>query len=293
MNKNRVVLCSILLAAVLLSTLMLSGCGTVPGDGRASAGSSAAASGNKPAAPGTSGNAAPDNAASTAAPLKDDFAAAFKTVDKNPLNENIQYALWLAAHATPAPTDASAGTNALAIVGLIDKYNALVAGTGVHYTQVTEAMGMKMNSEVWMKAGKFKVIDELMEEVKIFDGQSYVKYDIKEKTGTRYTKEMMSGDIDMQLNGAVRTNSASAFRQKEDKKFGKFNCCVFFMEMNAMGIKSVTVYMDKETGMVVNYATDGDKLMISSTTVTKFEAGGFGDEVFTVPADVTVVDYQP
>lgn len=219
----------------------------------------------------------------------DGFAAAFRTVEENPLHETIQYALWLAANNPEAPAAQPASSG---LAALIDKYNALVEVTGVHYTEVKNAVGMQMEAEVWMKGGKFKVVDKFMNEVVVYDGTTYHKCKLEEKTGDKLPGDMMLGEIDQQLHGSVRSNSASAFQQAGDEKVGPFDCSVYYMEMNAMGITKVTAWVDKETGIVARYATEGEKLMTMDSTVTSLEVGGFGDEVFTLPEDIEWTDYR-
>jgi hypothetical protein len=61
-------------------------------------------------------------------------------VDRNPLNESIQYALWISA-AKPDEVSGSSATGASSVLSeLIGKYQALVADQGLHYVEISEMM---------------------------------------------------------------------------------------------------------------------------------------------------------
>jgi outer membrane lipoprotein-sorting protein len=219
------------------------------------------------------------------------FGDAFKTVDKSPLNEDVQLVLWFAAANPETASPAQAASSALQ--KLVEKYQALVKDKGVHYTQVTSYMGMESSVEYWIKDGKFKKNEG--GNVIVYDGKDYVKYNPAKKTGTRYSNDLMSADINITLEGLLSKLAASPYQQQKDAKYGKFDCTVFYMDMTVMGMKGSWLYVDKETGMLVNNQTGDpkDKKNSMSVFVTKFEAGGFGDDVFVVPGDVVVTDDQP
>jgi hypothetical protein len=61
------------------------------------------------------------------------------------------------------------------------------------------------------------------------------------------------------------------------------------MDMEFMGIRGNKLYVDKATGLLVKNAY-GDEKNGMATVVTKFDTGGFGDEVFAVPADIKIED---
>jgi hypothetical protein len=63
--------------------------------------------------------------------------------------------------------------------------------------------------------------------------------------------------------------------------------------MFEMNIKGSTLYVDKETGMLVrNVSGDPDDPDNSVATYVKsLEVGTFGDEVFAVPEDIVLEDY--
>jgi hypothetical protein len=295
---------SLLAAALVCTVLLVPGCTTGSGTGSSNITGSSA-----PAASGSAAKASPVASAQVQASAKasvastapaspvSQFAADFKTVDKNPLNETVQYVLWLAANDPNAANTAAPGGTTSELGKLIDKYAALVAGTGVHYKESSNLIGMETINEVWMKAGKFKVSTEIMGLVSVvlFDGENYVKYDVGEKKGTRFTKQDAAADITSQLNGRVPASSASAYQQQKDQKVGSYNCSVFFMDIEVMGMKGNTLFVDKDTGLLVEYLVGSakDKKNSMTITVTKFTKGGFGDDVFTVPAGITIEDYKP
>lgn len=219
------------------------------------------------------------------------FSAAFKKLDKNPLNEDIQYALWLTATSKDIPKEGGGQSQTANLVGLADKYKKLVDSQGVHYTEVNEAFGMNLESEYWLKNGKFKIVDSSLNEVTVFDGEYYVKYNTDEKSGARYKKSssLISADISIKSYGVLPNLAKAPYIEKEGQKFEAFNCSVFFMDMEVMGMKGNTLWVDKDTGMLVKNAV-GDEKQGMVTHISKFEAGGFKDDVFTVPSDIKLKD---
>lgn len=285
-----------LLLAALLCAALLQGCANngssgapaASGTGKATKGSTTSAGPKASAAP-----AATKVPKATKSPVQA-FADAFKTVEQNPLNADIQLILWEAAK-NPASPDSTNPGQGSALQQLVAKYQAIVADQGVHYVQVTSYMGMDMSSELWIKNGKFKKIEG--DKVTVYDGKDYVEYKTAKKTGTRYTKDDMGvdADIDITLSGTLSKLAVAGYQQQKDAKYGKFDCSVFYLEMTVMGMKGSWLYVDKATGMLVNNQTGNpkDKKNSMSVHVKSLAVGGFDDSVFTVPADVTVKDYQP
>lgn len=277
-----------ILTAVLLAAALLTGCNSA---GPAAAGASSANSQRDlKSAPGGSAGLQPASSPAAADSAVSTFASAFKLVNKNPLNEDLSVALWLAAsdaRNAPVATAGAAASNPLS--DYVAKFKALVADKGVHY--IDDAL---MKVEYWIKDGKFKKADEYGT-VDIFDGTSYVEYNTSKKTGTRYTKQEKADEINPILNGMLSTqeNAGSYYTQQKDQVFGKFNCAVFYMDVEMMGFKGVTLYVDKDTGLLVYYVV-GDpkdkKHSMPVSNVTSLTVGGFGDDVFTVPADITLTD---
>lgn len=220
-----------------------------------------------------------------------EFSNAFTRVEKNPLNEDIQFALWLTATTEDTDSNKAAETSAAAITELVEKYKKLVDSKGVHYTEVSEALGMKMTSEYWLKNGKFKIVDIALKQVIVFDGTYYSKYDMESKSGSRYRKDepMLKLEIINQSYGMFPNLARASYQQKEDQKFGAFDCSVFFLDMEIMGMKGSTLWVDKNTGTLVKSVTgDAENGMVMF--IDMLETGSFGDEVFTVPDDIDLTD---
>ena len=221
-----------------------------------------------------------------------EFSKAFSRVKKNPLNEDIQFALWLTATSEDSDPNNIVETSSAAITELVDKYKKLVDSKGVHYTEVSEVLGMKLTSESWLKNGKFKIVDKSSEQVTVFDGKYFSKYDMDSKSGNRYKKDspLIKFEILNQSYGMFPNLARASYQQKEDQKFGAFDCSVFFLDMEVMGMKGSTLWVDKNTGMLVKNVT-GDEKDGMVTFIDMLETGGFGDEVFTVPSDINFEDY--
>jgi len=220
-----------------------------------------------------------------------EFSKAFTRVKKNPLNEDIQFALWLTATSEDPDSNNIVETSSAAITELADKYKKLVDSKGVHYTEVSEVLGMKLTSECWLKNGKFKKVDKSLEQVIVFDGKYYTKYNMTEKTGTHFKKDdpLVSSDIIIQSYGIFPNLARAAYQQKEDKKFGSFDCSVFFLDMEVMGMKGSTLWVDKNTGVLVK-SVNGNEEDGIVTFIDMLETDGFGDDVFSVPADIKLTD---
>jgi len=77
----------------------------------------------------------------------------------------------------------------------------------------------------------------------------------------------------------------SPYQQQEDAKIKGFDCYVFYMDIEMMGMKGNWLYVDKETGALVKNRY-GEENGSMSITVTKLETGKFGDEAFEIPAKV-------
>ena len=221
-----------------------------------------------------------------------EFSKAFSRVKKNPLNEDIQFALWLTATSEDSDPNNIVETSSAAITELVDKYKKLVDSKGVHYTEVSEVLGMKLTSESWLKNGKFKIVDKSSEQVTVFDGKYFSKYDMDSKSGNRYKKDspLIKFEILNQPYGMFPNLARAAYQLKEDQKFGAFDCSVFFLDMEVMGMKGSTLWVDKNTGVLVK-SVNGDEEDGIVTFIDMFETGGFGDEVFTVPSDINFEDY--
>jgi outer membrane lipoprotein-sorting protein len=299
----------ILPAACLCTALLLTGCGRAGGspanpsgyrDGGSRNGNTSGVAPGKNAPDGGS----PGSSASKASKKIDNqFASAFKTVESNSLYDSIQVELWLSARsaiqneASGADRSGSGGASGssgpAASAGsskmkeLSDIRAGLVKRKGVHYTEVVSMTGFDVTYEYWIRDGKFKKAEA--DKVTIYDGKSYIQYDPAEKTGTRYDKDVNSGEVSLILNSMLPSLANSPYEQKEDVNINGFDCNVFYMDMEIMGMKGNTLYIDKKTGMLIKYAVGDEKEGISNT-ITKFETGGFDGSVFKIPAGIKLED---
>ena len=112
------------------------------------------------------------------------------------------------------------------------------------------------------------------------------------KSGNRYKKDapLLKLEITNQSYGMFPNLARVGYQQKEDQKFRAFDCSVFFLDMEIMGMKGSTLWVDKNTGALVKTVTGNEKDGMG-TYIDMLETGGFGDEVFTVPADINLEDY--
>ncbi len=292
MMKKQLVILSLLLAACMV----LSGCGAMPGvvKGKATVAPSGAVAVTGTALNDPGGTVAP---AVTAGPAAGEqgLTDAFRLVEKNPLHESVQAALWLAANAADDPAAGAASDTAAAMQKLAEKYAAVVADQGIHYVETSNALGMLVKTEYWIKGGKFKKWDGY--EVILFDGKNYIKYSPEDKTGTRFDGSYAAGDLQTLTKGMLASMAVSPYVQKKDEKLGKFQCSVFHMDMEmsmfGMELKGNTIYVDQKTGLIVKNQTGDpkDKKNSFAATVESVQVGGFGDEVFTVPKGIVLSDY--
>jgi hypothetical protein len=285
MDRNKTAKRVLLLAVLLVFSLVFSGCaGKDAGE--------AVATGK----PEESGEPAAETGLALGNAAAEDFAAAFKTVDRNPLDESIQYALWLSASNSDEASGTAAGASE-AMAELVGKYQAIVADQGLHYVEVTDSMGFSVETEVWIRGDKFKKFTALLNEVELLDGTYYIKYSAEDKTGTRFSPSVMTSQLTIYQKGMLASLAASPYEQQEDQNFGEFDCSVFYydseMEIFEMNIKGSTLFVDKDTGMLVRNVNgdpaDPDNSV--TTYVKSLEVGTFGDEVFTVPEDIVLEDY--
>ena len=273
MNNKRFSLVALLLAALLT----VSGCGASPG----------ATNGRPGQTAGPTGAATPPAGGTNAA----GFAAAFQTVDRHPLDEAVRTVLWLAANAEGPDEPIASGGEALR--QLADKYAAIVSSQGIHYVETSEALGMVLETEYWVKGGQFKKVELALGKATLFDGEYYIKYDIDEKKGTRFADSYAQAELTILTKGMIGSLAASPYQQQDDATVGGYDCSVFHMDMELLGMRGSTLYVDKQTGLLIKNQTGNpeDKGKSMAVVVERFEIGGFGDEVFAVPGDIALDDY--
>lgn len=214
------------------------------------------------------------------------FSAAFVPVPTNPLPGDLPYLLQLIAQEEPPQT----GVPSLSpLAEAAAKYAALINTEGVYYTETTNAMGMNMKAEYWMKGKKFKLLDQTSKEISVFDGEWFYKYPAKGKTGVRMAPDNPEASAAIQAvsNYTLSMVVNAPYQQQEDQKIKGFDCLVFYMDIDMMGMKGNWLYIDKETGALVKNRY-GEEKGGMSVTVTKLEVGKFGDEVFALPRSLKV-----
>lgn len=212
------------------------------------------------------------------------FSAAFVTVPANPLPGDLPYLLQLIAQEEP-PQEGAPSLSPLAEAAA--KYAELIKTQGVHYAETTNAMGMTMKAEYWMKGVKFKLSDQTSKEISIFDGEWFYKYPAKGKTGVRLKPDdpQASAAIAAVSNYTLSMVANAPYQQQEDAQLEGFDCRVFYLDMDMMGMKGNWLYIDEQTGALVMNRF-GEEKGGMSVTVTKLEVGNFGDEAFAIPAKV-------
>lgn len=212
------------------------------------------------------------------------FTDAFMTVPENPLPGDLSWLLWMISQESP-PEEANTELTPLQLAAA--KFAALIQEKGVHYEESTSFMGMDMRSEYWMQGGKLKKHDHMSDEVILLDGAWFYKYSPGSKTGVRLTPDHPDAVfvISMIKNSMLSALANSPYKQEEDAKESGYDCQVFYLDMEFMGMKGNWLYVDKTTGAMVKYQFGKDKDSMS-TVLAKLETGTFGDEVFMVPENI-------
>ncbi len=225
-----------------------------------------------------------------------EFSNEFSEVKGNPMGADIEFLLWDVA---TAPDDkestgdqmgaAAAQPSGTSLADLAEKYSQLLSSEGVHYVDKNNAFGMDLEMEYWIKEGKFKEYDKTLNRITLYDGKYYYIAELDEKTAKRFDKNDMgvTSDVDIKTKGVLSRMAYAGYTQEADQKVGEFDCCVYYLDMEVMGMKGSRLFVDKNTGMLVKNIT-GDEENGMTTIITEFQAGGFGDEVFKLPADITV-----
>ena len=214
------------------------------------------------------------------------FFSAFTQVPENPLPGDLPYLLWLIAQEPPAEAPET-GLSPLSQAAA--KFAGLVNTEGVHYVESTSFMGMDMKAEYWLKGDKLKKHDRTMGEVTLFDGEWFYQYNADTKTGIRLAPDdpQAVSALMMLRNSTLSALAAAPYLQQEDAKEGGYDCQVFFMDIDMMGMKGNWLYVDKETGALVrNQYGEGKDGM--SVVVSGLEVGSLGDEAFAVPSGVKI-----
>ena len=145
-------------------------------------------------------------------------------------------------------------------------------------------MGMDIKSEYWMKGGSIRKTDDLTGETLLLHGGWLLKY--SGKTGTRVAQDDPSAAYDVaSLKNTMLSALASApYERLEDEKVGKFDCEVYFLDVEIMGMKGNWLYVDKATGALVkNRFGEGKDAMV--TELLRLEVG-VEDGEFEAPQGV-------
>ena len=220
------------------------------------------------------------------------FSAAFKPLKVGSLNENIEFVLWELANSSDMNISTENLSSKPLLNKLVGKYTQLVSSEGVYYIETNNAFGMKLKTECWIKSGKFKKVEQSISKVTICDGKYYYIVKLDEKTAIRYKKDnaLVSTEIDIQTSGMLSKLANADYKQEKDQKVDSFDCNVFYMDIEFMGMKGNRLYVDKKTGMLLKNSYGDDKNGMT-TLVSDFRVGGFGVEVFKVSSDIKITDY--
>lgn len=226
-----------------------------------------------------------EEAAVSTQEARESFFGAFTLVPENPLPGDLPYLLRLISLEPPEET-AKPALSPLAEAAA--KFAALISGAGAHYEESTAFMGMDMKAEYWMKGEKIKKHDKMLDEFILFDGEWFYQWPAGEKAGTRMTPDSPQAQSAIMM---IKSSSLSAlanapYQQQEDAKEGKYNCQVFYMDIEFMGMKGNWLYVDKETGALVKnqYGKGKDGM---SVTLTMLDTGGVADDAFLPPEGVS------
>lgn len=271
---------TILLIACLCSLLVLSAC----------SGNTGSDVNGKPSA-----DKASDGRSKASIMAEQQFFSAFSEVKENPINADIVYALWFEAiSAGEKPEETISEVYAESVMEeLSQKYLKLVNEEGVHCIITTNSMEMSFTEERWVKDGKFKKIEPDSERITIFDGRYWTEYRTDTNVGVRYKKDdrQVAPKIQMEVEGQLTGFAAAPYQPTGEKEFNGYNCLTFFLEMEFMAMKGNTLWIDKDTGIIVKNSYGEKEEM--TIILTLLEKGGFGDDVFTIPAGIKIEDYKP
>lgn len=216
------------------------------------------------------------------------FTEAFVTVGENPLPGDLPWLLRQIA-GEPAAQTPQAERELSPLEQAAAMFDAIIRDQGVYYEEVTNFMGMDMKAEYWMKGDKFKKFDPMQDEVSLFDGTWFYQYTPAQKTGVRFSAD--DPQASLQVNAikhyTLSQVASSPYEQQEDKVIKPFDCQVFYMDIDLMGMKGNWLYIDKETGALVKnqYGKEKGGMTI---TVTKLEVGALKEDVFEVPETIKI-----
>ncbi len=215
------------------------------------------------------------------------FIDAFQTVRENPLGADMSYTLYLEAK-NPEPVQTAPAGSGMA--AQLEKLKALVDGSGLHYVDAATVLGMEVKTEHWVRGEKFKTVDELTGDVIVFDGTDGIRYNPQTKTGRKMESIDVTASKNMQAVALLTMLTVSPYESMPDEKFGQWDCAVYHMDIEFMGMKGNTVYIDKATGLIVKnvYGDPKDEKNSMATVVQSMDTEGFGDDVFAIPPDITI-----
>lgn len=239
----------------------------------------------------TTTNQVDTNSDSTSQAIDSQLASAFTTIENYPLQEDIGAELWLAAQEAvqnaaqgidTTTTDSSVTSNS-PLNDYLSSYTEVITEKGLHYIEESIYFGMTITSEYWVKNGKFKKIEG--DKIAIFDGEAYMEYTLSDISGTLSDESNLPSELTQLLEGKLLPYAYLPLAQLESETINGIACEVFYMDMEVMGLKGNTLYVDKETGLVIKQLIgDEDNGMV--TTVTQLEVGGFDENLFQMPTDI-------
>ena len=215
------------------------------------------------------------------------FTDAFVLVEENPLPGDLAWLLYMIAL---EPDLAEANDAVLSpLAQAAAKFAALIENEGVYYAETTRFMGMDMKAEYWMKGGQFKKLDHIQNLVFLYDGEWFYQYSPRDKTGIKMSPDdpQAATQITLIKNYTLSLVAQSNYEQLEDKKVKPFDCQVFYLDMEMMGMQGNWLYVDKETGALVKNQYGKEKGGMT-VLLTKLEIGKLKDDAFLIPDSIKI-----
>lgn len=223
---------------------------------------------------------------------------AFNLVDAYPIQDDIGAELWLAAQAviesyasgeTVDTVSETNGTSETPFATYTNRYKELVAQKGLHYVVEANYFGMTSTSEYWVKNNTCKKVED--DKVSIYSEVTYIEYIPSSKTGSILTQGMAPSDITAAIAGPLSPYLTINLEQIATEKVLGVDCLVYFMDVEIMGMKGMTLFVDEQTGILVKQII-GDEKTGFATTITQFDIDGFEDSLFEIPSDISLTDLR-
>jgi len=100
---------------------------------------------------------------------------------------------------------------------------------------------------------------------------------------------MASSDMAQAFEGQLMPYTTIPLEQTGVQTINDIECDVYFMEMEIMGLKGNTIFIDPETGILVKQVL-GDEENGLVTSITLLDLASFDETVFDIPTDIVLTD---